>query len=190
MMPDKARMEQMGLKLAVPSLAAQRVRLEPLSHAHSAGMFAMWSRPEVCQFAGPVADFNGDPVPLPAIDASVSDRIIDFFVRSAAVGTGFRWALLDRSDGAFVGAVGFNALGTCSQIAYHMLPEFWGRGLMTEAALAAIDWLRGRTGSETVEALIEESNATSIRLALRLGMKATRESAGGANRYLMSLHEG
>jgi ribosomal-protein-alanine N-acetyltransferase len=169
----------------IPKLSTARLTLEPLSLAHSAGMFAMWSRPEVCRYSGPAADYEGQPIRLPANTAADSDEIIEFFVRSAAEGTRLRWAML--LGGAFVGAIGFNALGPCSEIAFHQRPEFWGRGLMTEAAAAALEWLRTRPDARDVEAFIDPANLGSIALAERLGLRPTGDTTEGAERYLMAL---
>ena len=173
------------MSLVVPTLTSQRLILEPLGLAHSAGMFAMWSRPEVCRYSGPAADFDGRPVGLPAQVPADSDAIIDFFVRSAAAGTRLRWAIL--RDGAFAGAVGFNALGACSEIAFHLRPEVWGQGLMAEAAVMALAWLRERPDAREVEAFVDPANLGSIRLTERLGLRRTGETVEGADRYLMAL---
>ncbi len=171
--------------MIVPALATARLALEPLGLTHSGGMFAMWSNAEVCRYSGPAADYDGAPIRLPAETAADSDRIIDFFVRSAADGTRFRWAM--TLDGAFVGAIGFNALGPCSEIAFHMRPEFWGRSLMAEAATAALAWLRARPDAREVEAFVDPANRASIRLTERLGLRPTGKAADGADHYLMGL---
>lgn len=175
---------------AVPTLTSERLVMQPLSAAHSAGMFAMWSQAAVCEYSGAAFDWYGEPITLPAVTPADSDRIIDFFMRSAATGTRFRWAVLTASENAFIGAVGFNILGTCSEYAYHQDPRFWGRGYTTEASLAAFGWLRTQPGCEKVEAFIEPANRASIRLATRLGLRATGALSGGAERYAMSLREG
>jgi ribosomal-protein-alanine N-acetyltransferase len=169
----------------IPTLTSERLVLAPLGFVHSAGMFAMWSQPEVCRYSGPAADYEGRPIRLPAATPSDSDGIIDFFVRSAAAGTRFRWAVL--LDGAFAGAVGFNALGPCSEIAFHLRREFWGQGLMSEAAGAALQWLRERPDAREVEAFVDPANLASIQLTERLGLRATGEAVGGVDRYLMVL---
>src|SRR3990167_2325866 len=137
----------MAAPLAVPTLRSQRLILEPLSIAHSAGMFALWSRPEVCEFSGGASDIEGRPIRLPAQTPDDSDKIIDFFAHGAARGARFRWAMLTRDDRTFVGAIGFNALGACSELAYHLRPDYWGQGLMTEAAVVAVSWLAARAGA-------------------------------------------
>jgi len=173
--------------LSVPTLTTDRLVLEPLTLAHSAGMFAMWSRTEVCRYSGPGFDLAGRPIRLPAETSDDSDKIIIFFLKGAADGARFRWAMLRRTDRAFVGAVGFNSLGACSELAYHMTPAFWGQGLMAEAAGAALGWLRGRPDATDVEAFIEPANLASIQLAQRLGLRLSREASVGAERYFMAL---
>ena len=123
--------------LELPVLWTRRLVMEPLTRLHSSGMFALWSDPEVCRYSGPSVDSLGRPIPLPARSPEASDAIIDYFVRARAGGTGFRWALVLCADGRFVGTLGMNSLGDCPEIAFHMHPRFWGRGLMTEAARAA-----------------------------------------------------
>lgn len=163
--------------------------MTPLSQAHSAGMFELWSRQEVCRYSGPAYDYEQRPIPLPARTPADSDRIIDFFVRSAADGARFRWALLTRAAGRFVGAAGFNTLRRCSEYAYHLHPRWWGEGLMTEASLSALGWLADRPGCTQVEAFIEPANLASIRLAARLGLSPTGETEDGAARYAAAVGE-
>ena len=173
--------------LTVPTLTTKRLTLEPLSRAHSAGMFALWSHAEVCRYSGPAHDVDGQPITLPAEAPSDSDKIIDFFVAGAASGDRFRWAMLTKAEGQFVGAAGFNALGACSEYAYHMAPAFWGQGYMAEASLAALQWLRSEPDRERVEAFIAPGNLASIKLATRLGFRATEGAVDGADRYEMRL---
>ena len=173
----------------VPHLTCGRVVLQPLSAIHSPGMFAMWSQAAVCAYSGAAFDWRGEPITLPAVTPADSDKIIDFFVRSAAAGTRFRWAVVSAPEGEFIGAVGFNALGPCSEYAYHQDTRFQGRGFMTEASRAAFDWLRAQPGCREVEAFIEPANEASIRLAKRLGLRATGTFSDGAERYAMSFEE-
>lgn len=177
----------MSARLVIPTLSTDRLVLEPLTLAHSAGMFAVFSREEVTRYSGPASDLDGAPIRLPAHTPADSDKIIAFFLQGAADGERFRWAIRTRADEAFIGAIGFNQLGLCSELAYHLHPDAWGRGLMAEAAAAALDWLQGRPDAREVAAFVEPENAASIRLAERLGMRATGEASDTANRYLMAV---
>ena len=174
----------------IARLRTRRLDLVPLGPQHSAGMFALWSAPEVCRYAGPVSDYEGNAVPLPATDASASDRILDFWLRASSDGWGFRWAVTGRADGQFIGTAGFNSLGACSEYAYHLIPAHWGHGYMTEASEAAFRWI-GETGlCQELELFIEPENHRSIALAERLGFSAERDGRDGALRFTKVLANG
>ena len=173
--------------LQIPTLRTARLRLEPLTVAHSAGMFALWSREEVCRYSGPAVDADGLSIALPAPNPVESDRIIDFLVRRAAAGLGFRWAMMTAPDGTFIGALGFNHLGLCPELAYHLHPDAWGQGLMAEACAAALAWVSDERDARTVEAFIDPENRPSIAVIQRLGFQATGEVEDGAVRYLRAL---
>jgi ribosomal-protein-alanine N-acetyltransferase len=171
--------------IAPPSLATNRLLLEPLSRRHSPGMYLLWSREEVCRYSGPALDWAGGPITLPAENPTDSDKIIDFFERRAAEGTGFRWAVIAQQGGEFAGAVGFNGLKPAAELAFHLRPEFWGRGIMREAAEAALEWVRANRPGVAVEAYIEPGNAASIGLAQRLGFRADGATSGEAARFVL-----
>ncbi|MEQ8734877.1 MAG: GNAT family N-acetyltransferase [Rhodospirillaceae bacterium] len=166
-----------------------RLTLEPLSFAHSHGMFQLWSDADVCKYVGPVKDYAGAPIHMPVTTSANSDRIIDFWIKAAKDGWGFRWAVLTcEPDCAFTGIVGFNTLKPCAEIAYHQLPALSGKGFMTEACHAAIGWVHEQGASE-VDAFIEPDNAASVALATRLGLSATDTYSDGARRYRMSVYK-
>ena len=158
--------------------------MEPFHARHSGGMFDLWSSPEVCLHSGTAVDIWGDSIQLPARDRSDSDRILEFFIERERRSTGMRWALLLLEVRTFVGAVGFNSIGSCCEIAYHQRPEFWGNGYMREACEAVIDWAVTEVGASSIEAFIDSANKASSRLAERLGLSRTGEVEDGAHRYL------
>lgn len=177
----------MTTPVIIPTLTTSRLRLEPLCDTHSDGMFRLWSDPLVCRYSGTVTDYDRNVIQMPASTRASSDRIIEFWIRAAQDGWGFRWAVIVSCTDEFAGTVGFNSLGGCSEIAYHLLPRQWGRGVMFEASRAAVDWRRDHGASE-IEAFIEPENAASIALAVRIGMRATDAfSADGAQRYRMAV---
>lgn len=164
----------MSASLHIPTLRTERLILEPLAIEHSAGMFALWSQEAVCRYSGEAHDREGRLIPLPARTPADSDRILDFFVARAAEDLGFRWAMLTAADHAFVGAIGFNHLQPRAELAYHLNPDAWGRGLMREAARAALAWA-AEGGCREVDAFIEAENAGSLRLATGLGFHKAAE---------------
>ncbi len=175
--------------LIVPELLNDQADLVPLSQSHSSGMFALWSDPHVCQYSGPVADYDGNPITTPVTTSADSDLIIDFWLRAATDGWGFRWAIMhkgDRDEACFAGTVGFNALGQRAEIAWHLLPAFWGQGIMSAAVRRSMAWLAD-TGCQELEAYVEDRNFESIALAERMGMRTSGHVSDGANQYLMRL---
>ena len=178
-----------GVMLEVPILKTDRFILEPLSEKHSHGMFELWSSPEVSHYSGPVSDFLGNPIEMPAANPLESDKILDFFIRHHEQGTAFRWAIMLKDESEFTGAVGFNSLGRCSEIAFHLHPRFWGKGIMSEACRAAISWATSTFGSLSIDAYIESENLGAIGLVHRLRFTPTGESKEGADRYLYQLQK-
>jgi len=149
-------------------------------------MYKLWSSPEVCRYSGPAADLSGRPIRLPAESSNDSDKIVEFFISRREHATGFRWALVSLESESFVGAVGFNSLGDSCELAYHMDPDYWGRGFMLEACRVALQWALQDFGAREIEAFIEPDNARSIRLVERLGMRPTGQSEEGVERYVTS----
>jgi RimJ/RimL family protein N-acetyltransferase len=61
------------------------------------------------------------------------------------------------------------------EIGYHLRRDFWGRGLATEAAVACRDWGFAHLKAERLISLIRPENATSRRVAERVGMILWKE---------------
>lgn len=147
----------------------------------------MWSQAVVQKYSGPAVDEHGHPIDMPASSVDASDGLIRFWLQAAEQGWGFRWAvLLVEQENRCVGHIGFNSLGECSELAYHLNPDYWGQGIMTEAALLALAWGKSE-GATALEAYIEPGNTSSEALALRLGMHATDEYSEGARRFVCRL---
>ncbi len=171
------------MPLSIEDVQTERLTLTALSRTHSADMYQLWSHPEVCRYSGVVTDYDRNEIPMPAVSPEESDKIIDFWQRAVADGWGFRWAVIERASGTFVGHIGFNSLGAVSEIAYHLNPEHWGKGIMSEAGGAAIEWALATNPETMLEAFIEPANAGSIALILRLGFRATDIFSDGAQCY-------
>jgi ribosomal-protein-alanine N-acetyltransferase len=168
----------------VPTLRTKRLQLEPLAPGHSLGMFELWSNEEVCRYSGTMIDAAGHSIPSPVVTIGDSDRILDYWLRASRAGTGFRWALVSRATGSFLGTAGFNTLGTCSEYAYHLHPSVWGRGVMSEATVAALEWASSWQPCADVEAFVDRDNDRSIALLLRHGFEWRAPGPEGTDRYV------
>jgi len=82
-----------------------------------------------------------------------------------------KFAVEDKASGKFAGLVGpwFPVGWPEPEIAWTMMPEFQGRGLAKEAALAALRYAYANLGWNTAVSCMDPENTPSIRLAESLG---------------------
>jgi RimJ/RimL family protein N-acetyltransferase len=91
-------------------------------------------------------------------------------------------AVAERSNGALVGWTGpahpdfVPDLEDEIEIGWTLLPAFWGRGLATEGARAAIAAAFEHIEPDRVISLIAPGNARSLAVAQRLGMRSAGEA--------------
>jgi RimJ/RimL family protein N-acetyltransferase len=95
------------------------------------------------------------------------------------------WALESREPGLvgrFVGFAGLayvppflSAAGAAPELGWRLSQSAWGRGLATEAALAARDDAFGRLALPAVISIIHPKNERSRRVAVKLGMQLGRQ---------------
>ena len=82
--------------------------------------------------------------------------------------------MLRRSDGAFIGSIGFhgkpNELGQ-AELGYGVEPGYRRQGYASEAALAMIDWARREHGVRRFLLSISPTNAPSLGVAAKLGFQ-------------------
>lgn len=88
--------------------------------------------------------------------------------------TGLWLALETRSTGCFAGAIGMYGLDPehqCAEFGYWLLPEFWGKGMMHEAARAFLPHVYASLPLHRLLAQVEPPNHRSTRLLKRLGFQ-------------------
>lgn len=83
-----------------------------------------------------------------------------------------RWAVVLKTNGKVIGFAGLKYLPELDELdlGYRLLPEFWGKGLATEASLACV-----RYGFETLQrtriiGLVDPANVASIRVLEKCGL--------------------
>ncbi|MDQ6929888.1 MAG: GNAT family N-acetyltransferase [Candidatus Eremiobacteraeota bacterium] len=92
-------------------------------------------------------------------------------------------AVFTKSDEAFVGICGLlhweidGAEET--EVAYAILPEYWGCGYATEAAVCLAGDAFARLGRTRVISLVMPENSASIKVALKNGMQLERQTMLG-----------
>lgn len=87
--------------------------------------------------------------------------------------TGFA---IDLAGTGYVGHIGFHTTPAGPVIGYWLGHPFWNRGLMTEAAIAAIDWFFEEANFPVLRSGVFHFNAASLALQHRLGFVETGRS--------------
>jgi aminoglycoside 6'-N-acetyltransferase I len=85
------------------------------------------------------------------------------------------WPVIHRGDGVLVGFCGFtDERAPEVEIGWRFLPDYWGRGLATEAAAAVLKYGFEAFGFPRVISVAHHSNRRSIRVMEKLGMAFER----------------
>lgn len=81
------------------------------------------------------------------------------------------WAVEEKDSGQFVGGIGlWRPEGWPElELGYWIVPETYGRGYATEAALKARDYAFNQMGADTLVSYIDPANEPSKKVAVRLG---------------------
>jgi [ribosomal protein S5]-alanine N-acetyltransferase len=145
-----------------PVLETKRYTLRAVEQDDAPDIFRIMGDPRVTRFFG--------QLPMAAHDEAIQ-RVAG--IRAAfEAREGVRWAIVDRASGAFTGTGGFWRLikqHYRAEIGYELAPEWWGQGVMPEAAGAALAFGFARMGLHSVEAHIHPANAGSRRVLEKLG---------------------
>lgn len=101
------------------------------------------------------------------------------------------WAVELRSTGETIGRVGFiDPEGWPGfELGWIVARPHWGKGYATEAARFALDHAVGALGRKRVISLIRPSNAASIRVAGKLGMRLEGEIEFMGGPVLVHAHD-
>jgi ribosomal-protein-serine acetyltransferase len=89
-------------------------------------------------------------------------------------GRAVRFAIRDRKTRELLGVVGLDScvhLHRACELGYWLRREVTGRGLMTEAAQAAVDFAFSRMGVHRIRCAAATDNVASLRVISRLGFR-------------------
>jgi RimJ/RimL family protein N-acetyltransferase len=99
------------------------------------------------------------------------------------------WILRDPTTGRVFGRAGLRHLSVEAtpevELAYALLPEFWGRGLATDAARACVTIGREWLGLPSVVALTTDDNLASQRVLLKASLAPEREVTHDGRRHIL-----
>lgn len=146
-----------------PELATARLRLREITMDDSEWFLRHFSVPEIAHGQGYAA-----PDGLDAAREQLALYIVDLYKR----GDGLRWGIALRGNDDLIGSAGlydWDREVRSAEAGYDLLPSYWGRGLMSEALTAILDYGFDVMDLNRVQVLAMPRNARSLRLAERLG---------------------
>jgi RimJ/RimL family protein N-acetyltransferase len=151
-------------------LTTARLRLEPFTDAHVAGLNAVNADPEVMRY------ISGQPETLEETRAVV-ERVKR---RWATIGYAW-WAFVEADGGEIVGSGCVQNLRrertpepdlACPlELGWRLRRDRWGRGLASEAARAMAAFAFDTLRAEELYAVCDPENAASAQVMQRLGMQ-------------------
>ena len=158
-------------------LETSRLYLRQLTLADTHNMFELHRDPEVMTYMTltPYATMQEAEEQL--------QRYVDEYDR---VGFG-RWAVIRKSDRAFIGLCGIRSLPghSAPDLGYRLKSQYWGSGYATEAAGSVLHFALNVLGHNRVVAVVMKDNIGSIRVLEKIGMQYVRTDWANGVEMLM-----
>jgi len=145
-----------------PRLETERTVLRILTKENAMEVFMHFSDPVVTRFM----DIE------PCKDIKDAEEIIHYHEDDL----GCRWGIVERSNGIFIGTIGFHYLRQndevfIAEIGFDLAKSYWGKGYMTEVIKEVISFGFTTMGLDTIDATVETNNQKSIKILETFGFK-------------------
>ncbi len=149
-----------------PEIRTKRLLLRQPTMKDVAWYFEYFSRPEIVWGGG-----EPGPRDMKAAREEFRKYLIDLYRKRL----GFRWIITLKGEGQPIGTLGFHKWAPSAayqaEMGYDLAKEHWGKGIMTEAMKAVIDFGFTKMELNRIEVFIMPRNKRSIKLVQRLGFK-------------------
>lgn len=154
-------MEHLGTK----QIETGRLNLRPFAMEDAEAMYRNWaSDPEVTKFLSWPA--------YQSVDTAY--EILDIWTKQYSDNTFYQWAVELKEIGEVIGSISVVNLDDrvdMVEIGFCIGKAYWGRGIMTEAFQAVIDFLFGEVGVQRIEAGHDPNNPASGAVQRKCGLK-------------------
>ena len=148
-----------------PQLETDRLTLREMTLADAEFYFRHFNNDKIvegCCFPGPKS-----------LEAAKKELEL-YCIKPYQENRGIRWGIVKKEDDELIGTCGFydwNTTARRAETGYDLEPAYWGRGVMTEAMRAVLEYGYEKMGLNRIQAIIDSENTRSMRLVQRLGFK-------------------
>lgn len=149
-------------------LETDRLYLREILPSDDEKMFEMDSDPEVYKFLGR----------KPIRDIDQSRKMIQNIIQQYKENGIGRWAIIEKGSNNFMGWTGFklekeelNGNSNYYDLRFRLLRKYWGKGIITEATKAAIEYAFEKLDIKELCSMTLVSNEKSQRVLDKLGFK-------------------
>jgi ribosomal-protein-alanine N-acetyltransferase len=151
------------------TIETARLLLRPFASDDLDAYQAVREKPGVLRYFSPV---SSDPMRQREIARTLIARFIAHWEQD---GYG-PWAVIDKESGRLIGHHGLRFMPEFgeTEILYLLDSAFWGRGLASEAAKAALDYARDPLQLQRLMAIARLENAASLRVMTKAGFTFRR----------------
>ncbi|MBV9769957.1 MAG: GNAT family N-acetyltransferase [Bryobacterales bacterium] len=153
--------------MSLTVMRTEHILLRPWTHEDVDALHSLWTTPEVRRYLWDDAVITRDTA-----EQAVESHLVT--AEKHSIGCWALHILPPASSAAepIAGFCGFRFIGDGTEIEllYGLQPEYWGKGLATEACLAALEYLWCSTEYQGVYARTDPANRKSVQVMLRLGM--------------------
>lgn len=149
--------------MAFPLLKTDRLLLRQIDKEDIQHIFEGLSNPEVIKFYG---------ISYTSLESTKEQ--MTWYSNLEKSKTGIWWAISSQDKRKFYGAIGFYGISRehkKAEIGYWLLPEFWGKGYIQEAASKVVQYAFETLELHRIEALIESENSASAKTLEKLGFQ-------------------
>ncbi|WP_231460560.1 GNAT family N-acetyltransferase [Pedobacter sp. Leaf132] len=146
-----------------PELCTDRLRLRQFEDFDLENVYKGLSNPDVIKYYG---------VHYQSIQETQEQ--LKWFKTIQIEHTGIWWAICNKQNGDFMGAVGFNNFNKSHkkvEIGFWLIPKYWKKGIVNESATAICNYAFYSLHVNRIEAFVESENENSKNALLKLAFE-------------------
>ncbi len=147
-----------------PVLETERFILKEITSEHTSTIFSIFSNEDVIRYYG--------MSPFTSIEQAT--EMIQSFAKNFELKRSIRWGITWRETGELVGTIGLNNLSILNkkaEVGYDLLPEYWRKGIISEALEAVISYSFNKLDLYRIGAVTFPENKPSYTLLKKAGFQ-------------------